>query len=916
MKRLTIFGMLAVFIFTGFISLFNPATAYAGSNAEYRERRVLSFFADQCLNYIDTNDPNDDFGDMWTDNADEYEFVVVGLDMDSGNGVWTCKTVTLNAMKIIDTSLSGSSNTRIENKFCEAIIGQGCTDKGDEPSGSVKKENVEALRARAVELRNARDEGTDEQKASVVEPFLTLCYTFSNEEPSSNYDPGGDDFSAKIEDGTTIYAQLNSGVGAGDVAEVIELGEIFGKAFLGILDLGFDYGGGGDVGGNFSTGTGDNKASDFIPLGRDFGHGVSNYRHDAIVDCGWIKANRDWIFSTFLSIDDEGVLSNEAGAIVNNNPDQQPDSVDDTKTCAGESGSTFGWILCPVIEHAYEFLDWIYKNAMEPVLRLDLSEADELGEIWSGFRLMANMIFVIAFIIVIYSAATGNLMSAYDVRKLLPRLFIVAILVQLSFFLSITALQISNEVGAGVQNIMLLPLDGELISIPSLFGNFGGTPNGLITEGVVAVGSGLVVIILLALALFFSVSGIVILIGVFLIRDVGILMLIVVSPVAFALAILPGTDGYFKKWWKWYFGLLAMYPIMAAFLASGQLFAGVINDSGTSIFGNAFLRSIIATIVLFVPFFVAPQVLKFAGQAMGSVVGIMNGVKDGTKKVMDSDLAGKAKLHAKGKAWDVGGNRAISAVNRGGRLGRMAGKGMVTSRARTQQGIRKLEDEQKAASEILGEDQIAKWRAEGGEAVKAGKVGKIDNYVVGKLSEIATDDTGRYNEGQKRAAATQLATLYGTDEGAVGVLRGIVEKRADTTATAAQQQFAQKVLSDNKGAFGGDMPHVYKGLGTEGVKSTLEMDIESVLGFKKSALRDMLSVDEKYDAAKGTLTSDAAGQAANVQRLAQRYIDAAGSDQTRGQINSSSVQDIRKALSPADQAAFDKVFDPTSGRVL
>ena len=67
----------------------------------------------------------------------------------------------------------------------------------------------------------------------------------------------------------------------------------------------------------------------------------------------------------------------------------------------------------------------------------------------------ANIIFAIALAVVILSQITGFGVSNYGIKKMLPTLIMVAVLVNLSFFLCQLAVDVSNITGYGIKKIFV-----------------------------------------------------------------------------------------------------------------------------------------------------------------------------------------------------------------------------------------------------------------------------------------------------------------------------------------------------------------------------------------------------------------------------------------------------------------------------
>jgi hypothetical protein len=105
---------------------------------------------------------------------------------------------------------------------------------------------------------------------------------------------------------------------------------------------------------------------------------------------------------------------------------------------------------------------------------------------------------------------------------------------------------------------------------------------------------------------------------VLIIRQLLIIMLIILAPVALVAFVLPNTQGAYKVWWQSFSKALLMFPIIAGFIAAGRVFALVSQVSGTT--GSSFM----AFIAYFAPYFLLPMTFRFAGGALGALGGFVN----------------------------------------------------------------------------------------------------------------------------------------------------------------------------------------------------------------------------------------------------------------------------------------------------
>src|SRR5690606_10686988 len=72
---------------------------------------------------------------------------------------------------------------------------------------------------------------------------------------------------------------------------------------------------------------------------------------------------------------------------------------------------------------------------------------------WNAMRNIANILFIIGFLIIIYSQATSIGISNYGIKRLLPRLMIAAILVNISYWIVAIGVDASNIIGVAIKDL-------------------------------------------------------------------------------------------------------------------------------------------------------------------------------------------------------------------------------------------------------------------------------------------------------------------------------------------------------------------------------------------------------------------------------------------------------------------------------
>ena len=385
----------------------------------------------------------------------------------------------------------------------------------------------------------------------------------------------------------------------------------------------------------------------------------------------------------------------------------------------GSLNNALEWLVCPVVSGLFWAIDTFYKTLIIPLLSTTpLQDAPDASTpegaifvVWNNFRVLANILFVVAFLGAILGQSMSGFQAfaAYDIRKILPRLVIGIIGIQLSWYLVAFTVDLFNILGAGVRGLVLAPVEGlslngdfELNSAwdeLSLIIGITGVAVGLYWVGGILMG--------LPLILFPIILGLILAFITILARNVLIILLIVASPVAFVAWILPNTSSLFQKWWEWFWKALIVYPLIILFISAGELFAKVIWGSNTSEAGtqNNAATSIIAMIALFAPYFLIPLVFRFAG---GLLAEVTNGL-DRRGKSLNQRVFGvqhdegswrgrrktKQEVRRSRRKTRIG-NRAEQMSGSKRRLVRGAGKTMGFINARTRGGAASIEAQRMA----------------------------------------------------------------------------------------------------------------------------------------------------------------------------------------------------------------------------
>lgn len=343
-------------------------------------------------------------------------------------------------------------------------------------------------------------------------------------------------------------------------------------------------------------------------------------------------------------------------------------SLENQPNCAssGAAGS-LGWIICPVLNLLSNTSENIYNNYVEPALRVEpklfsgQDDKDGTRFAWEIFRGVANTAFIILLIVVIFSQITGFGIDNYGIKKILPKLIIAAVLINLSYLICLICVDLSNIIGNGLQTLFNnLPV-GDAASKIEIGNGEVEIPNNINAVKTTAL-TGVMLLIIFTTKIWGAVSssgflgGIVlpllmialtVVIAIFFLflllaaRQAAIIVLTVVSPLAFACYILPNTKKVFDKWAKIGWGLLLVYPICGLLIGGGNYVSKLLLTVGIG--AGGFTMAFMAMIAGVVPIFFIPSVLKSSLTAMGNLGAKISGIGDrlrgGTvRKIQSSEV--------------------------------------------------------------------------------------------------------------------------------------------------------------------------------------------------------------------------------------------------------------------------------------
>lgn len=278
-----------------------------------------------------------------------------------------------------------------------------------------------------------------------------------------------------------------------------------------------------------------------------------------------------------------GDVTNEFATISNSQ-----NNADDT-VCYKGSGA-IGWLVCPLIKMLSGIGNRMWTSIERDFMIIPTEIFNDNGGVqqaWDAIRNIANIVFIILFLVVIFSQLTGVGIDNYGIKKILPRLIMVAILVNLSWIICELAADVSNIVGAGI-NDMLTGFAASIVpagNTSTLAMITGGVGDVALTGGaaalfVLANGWNLAAVAALGLTILgvviTLVFAIIMMYLILIIREAGIILMIVLAPVAIVCYALPNTEKLSKRWLDISKALLVVYPLCGAAIGAGKLASAVL----------------------------------------------------------------------------------------------------------------------------------------------------------------------------------------------------------------------------------------------------------------------------------------------------------------------------------------------------
>ncbi len=376
--------------------------------------------------------------------------------------------------------------------------------------------------------------------------------------------------------------------------------------------------------------------------------------------------------------------------------DEQTITVDSETAEQGDTGKgetscaidNVGWIVCGLSGFIADGSDAFYSLISDYLTVQPITDGNNgLFRLWDVMRNFANVMFTIGFLVVIYNYLIGGGTAGYEIRKIIPRLVVAAILINVSYWICAVAVDASNIIGVSLQDLLITIREttvgvdenrnvgwGEITAYVVSGGTIGTLAFLAAAGGSVASLSfmllGVLITIIFALFLAFIVLAA---------RQAIIIVLIALAPIAFAAYILPNTEKWFERWRSIFTTMLVLFPIFSLLFGGAQLAGAAIIQNASNlavmIFGMA---------VQVVPLVITPLLIQFSGGLIGRIAGVVNNAERGAKDRMKGWTQNQADYYK---------DRALANNNRPYNLARRGGQAMYR-RSKNREDRRKVFQEE------------------------------------------------------------------------------------------------------------------------------------------------------------------------------------------------------------------------------
>lgn len=528
----------------------------------------------------------------------------------------------------------------------------------------------------------------------------------------------------------------------------------------------------------------------------------------------------------------------------------------------------FRWAACPIVSALYGkngeggviglLQDWGIKNLVIDVD--EIFKSDQYYAAWNSFRVIAvSLIIVAGLVMVVSQAANMEIFDAYTIRKLLPRLLIIAILISISWWLMEYIVLFFNNLAVWIGSAIEAPFSAKIepLSAKAMIAQIAA----VLVAGTL-VNPAMIISYLTTIALAWAVATLAL-----AVRKMIIIFLILTAPIFLFLSIFGGTKKLADSARTGFIGLLAMSVVFTALMELGHVMAQLTPEEDDP-FGILRLGFQLAGLIAI------PAALARLGGLAGTLTGLANdrskGVFDRLKNGRAEQRAGLINKMKTGDRWKDSNfvGAGLNAVTRGAYDARKAGFNPMAMRRRMD--ASQDQSLRTNANNILGSDEF-KPISENDDALRAGEYKSSAAAVAGLTREFQREGRADAAGDARRAVAAAEAT--GNKIGNKGFRLATAMQRVSTGTGYKTIEEMSRTLADaadgneaTAGAIAGWANFQTKKVGRNDLApgaGTLARLVKSEAGLIKDANGQSVRptanqyIDAGYEAMMGASNSDA-----------------------------------------------------------
>ena len=292
-------------------------------------------------------------------------------------------------------------------------------------------------------------------------------------------------------------------------------------------------------------------------------------------------------------------------------------------------GGLLGWSICPAINAAIIFADGAWSIFEFLLINDPLDGSGTYYDSWTKVRDLANAILVVIFLGIVISQVSNIGISNYGIKKMLPRLVIVAVAINISYYLMQVIVDIANITGKSIDSIFsgfesysgLKAANGWSVLFDSILLSATVAGSVGVTLAAGAVLGWPAIILFLGAMIIPAIIGIIAGLLALQVRSMLIPILAIFSPVALVAWVLPNTQKLFDKWKSMFTGLVFLYPLASIYYGGLKFAASITLGSGES----SSIQRLMALAALFIGTFMVAVIAIKSNSIMGKIVGGIGG---------------------------------------------------------------------------------------------------------------------------------------------------------------------------------------------------------------------------------------------------------------------------------------------------